>query len=228
MPRLDGGLEAGINRSVRRKEGTMAKKSTGTRRGTSAGARSTKSAKRGSKPAARSRAAGASKAAGRGRTAAKGDTTRVAKTSGRAKPASKRAAGARAKAAATTLKRAFKDRQQPETLRLKNHSVALTADDVEASLKFYVDGFGFHVKQRWEENGKLLGLEARRRVVPDRAVAGRLGEGAQSHQGRRAQHLRGEHARRRQAGGAAAGARRRLRGADGHAVGVAAGERQGP
>lgn len=138
----------------------MAKKTVGTRRGTSgSGARSTKSAKRGSKLAARSRAAGASKAADRGRTAAKVGTARAAKAGGRAKSASKPAVGARAKGAATAAKRAFKDRQQPETLRLKNQSVALTADDVQASLKFYVDGFGFHVKQRWEENGKLLGLE---------------------------------------------------------------------
>jgi len=37
--------------------------------------------------------------------------------------------------------------------------VALTADDIAASLKFWVDGVGFHVKQRWEQDGKLLGAE---------------------------------------------------------------------
>lgn len=136
----------------------MATRRASRRRSSSGGAgRSAKSAKRSSKSAAKS-APRASKAASRG-NAAKAGATRGAKAGGRAKPASKRASGARAKAAATAPKRAFKDRQQPETLRLKSLSVALTADDVEASLKFYVDGLGFHVKQRWESEGKLLGAE---------------------------------------------------------------------
>ncbi|HEV8241648.1 MAG TPA: VOC family protein [Thermoanaerobaculia bacterium] len=37
--------------------------------------------------------------------------------------------------------------------------MALTADDVERSVKFWVDGVGFHVKDRWEEDGKLRGVE---------------------------------------------------------------------
>lgn len=136
----------------------MAKKSASKRGKRNGGTRgSAKSASGGSKSAGKSRTAGASKAASRG-AAAKARSARAAKAGGRAKAGSKRAAGARAKAA-PAARRAFKDRQQPETLRLKNVSVALTADDVEASLKFYVDGFGFHVKQRWEENGKLLGVE---------------------------------------------------------------------
>ena len=107
-------------------------------------------ASRGSKSAAKSSAKSRAKGA---------SNKRASKTSGRAKAVAKRAGGARAKAVATAPQRAFKDRRQPETLRLKSLSVALTADDVEASSKFYVDGLGFHVKQRWEENGKLLGLE---------------------------------------------------------------------
>lgn len=71
--------------------------------------------------------------------------------------ASKRTGGARAAGAAA--RRAHQPRSQPETLRCKPLSVALTADDIERSLKFWVDGVGFHVKQRWEENGKLLGVE---------------------------------------------------------------------
>jgi len=71
--------------------------------------------------------------------------------------ASKRTGGARAAGAAA--RRALKPRSQPETLRCKPFSVALTADDVERSLKFWVDGVGFHVKQRWEQDGKLLGAE---------------------------------------------------------------------
>lgn len=137
----------------------MATRSVKRRRSSSGGAgRWAKATKRSSKLAAKSVPGRAAKAASRG-SAPKADGRRGAKADGRAKPSSKRAAGARAKGAAAAPKRAFKDRQQPETLRLKNQSVALTADDVEASSKFYVDGFGFHVKQRWEENGKLLGLE---------------------------------------------------------------------
>ena len=117
------------------------------------------SAGRGSKAAGKSSAAAKRKSANRTGATAKSRAKNASKAGARAKAASKRAGSTRAKAAATAAKRAFKDRQQPETLRLKNHSVAITADDIEASSKFYVDGFGFHVKQRWEENGKLLGLE---------------------------------------------------------------------
>ncbi len=135
----------------------MAKKAKAKQRGSKKA--TVKPASRGSKAAAKSSAAGKTKNASRAGAAAKSGAKRASKAGARAKAAAKRAGSTRAKAAATAPKRAFKDRQQPETLRLKNQSVALTADDVEASLKFYADGFGFHVKQRWEENGKLLGVE---------------------------------------------------------------------
>jgi catechol 2,3-dioxygenase-like lactoylglutathione lyase family enzyme len=50
-------------------------------------------------------------------------------------------------------------RQKPETMRCNALSVSLTVDDLERSRKFYVDGLRFHVKDRWEQDGKLLGLE---------------------------------------------------------------------
>jgi catechol 2,3-dioxygenase-like lactoylglutathione lyase family enzyme len=43
-------------------------------------------------------------------------------------------------------------------LRLRLHSIALTVDDLERSLRFYVDGLGFTVAERWEEEGRLLGV----------------------------------------------------------------------
>lgn len=49
-------------------------------------------------------------------------------------------------------------RAEPESLRLRNPSPALTVDDVEASLRFYVDALGFTVEERWEEDGKLQGV----------------------------------------------------------------------
>ncbi len=46
----------------------------------------------------------------------------------------------------------------PESLRLRSLSPSLTVDDVEASVRFYQDGLGFTVEERWEEDGKLLGV----------------------------------------------------------------------
>jgi catechol 2,3-dioxygenase-like lactoylglutathione lyase family enzyme len=48
---------------------------------------------------------------------------------------------------------------EPESLRLRSLSAALTVDDLERSLRFYVDGLGFTVRERWEEEGRLLGVD---------------------------------------------------------------------
>lgn len=45
----------------------------------------------------------------------------------------------------------------PEALRLRTVMPSLTVDDLESSLRFYADGLGFTVQERWEEDGKLLG-----------------------------------------------------------------------
>ena len=50
-------------------------------------------------------------------------------------------------------------RQQPETLRLRHVSPALTTNDIHKSLAFYTDVLGFVVKERWEEGGTLGGAE---------------------------------------------------------------------
>jgi uncharacterized glyoxalase superfamily protein PhnB len=44
-----------------------------------------------------------------------------------------------------------------ETLKAATSSVALTANDLEKSLRFY-NGLGFTVKDRYETNGKLEGV----------------------------------------------------------------------
>ncbi len=49
-------------------------------------------------------------------------------------------------------------RHAPQSLRLRSISPALTADDLERSLRFYVDAVGFTVEDRWEQDGKLLGV----------------------------------------------------------------------
>ena len=49
-------------------------------------------------------------------------------------------------------------RAKPETLRLKSASPSLTVNDLAKSLAFYRDVLGFTVGERWEQDGKLLGL----------------------------------------------------------------------
>ena len=76
-------------------------------------------------------------------------TTRKNKTA-RPKPrAAARKAPARRKASPSRSK----------GLSLTGVSPSFTVDDVEASLKFYRDVLGFGVGERWEDNGKLLGVE---------------------------------------------------------------------
>lgn len=49
------------------------------------------------------------------------------------------------------------DRHQPETLRLRTITPALTVSDLDASLSWYCDTVGFVVVQKWEEDGKIAG-----------------------------------------------------------------------
>jgi uncharacterized glyoxalase superfamily protein PhnB len=50
-------------------------------------------------------------------------------------------------------------RQQPETLRLRSVAPSFTVNDIEKSLAWYRDVLGFVVKDRWEHEGKLAGVE---------------------------------------------------------------------
>ena len=47
---------------------------------------------------------------------------------------------------------------EPESLRLRSLMPSYTVDDLERSLRFYVDGLGFTVHERWEEEGELRGV----------------------------------------------------------------------
>lgn len=49
-------------------------------------------------------------------------------------------------------------RSDPASLRLRALAPSLTVDDLERSLRFYVDALGFTVKERWEKDGKILGV----------------------------------------------------------------------
>ncbi len=50
-------------------------------------------------------------------------------------------------------------RQQPETLRLRTIMPSFTVRDIERSLAWYRDGLGFFVGERWEDGGKLKGVQ---------------------------------------------------------------------
>ncbi|MBI2073153.1 MAG: VOC family protein [Gemmatimonadetes bacterium] len=49
-------------------------------------------------------------------------------------------------------------RQQPETLRLRDISPSLTVTDLQASIAWYRDVLGFMVDDTWEHEGKVAGV----------------------------------------------------------------------
>ena len=51
-----------------------------------------------------------------------------------------------------------KQRQGPETLRLRGVEPALTVNDIERSRRFYTDVLGFVEGERWMDGGALRGL----------------------------------------------------------------------
>jgi uncharacterized glyoxalase superfamily protein PhnB len=112
-----------------------------------------------------------------GRAASKKPVASAAKTRAKApaRPASKPAKKAvrrpakRAVAKAVVVKKrvarrapappAPKARQQPESLRLRSAGPSFTVGDIEKSLAFYRDVLGFTLKERWEQDGVLRGVE---------------------------------------------------------------------
>jgi catechol 2,3-dioxygenase-like lactoylglutathione lyase family enzyme len=56
-------------------------------------------------------------------------------------------------------RRAVAARQQPESLRLRSAGPGFTVNDIEKSLAFYRDVLGFTLKERWEQDGALHGVE---------------------------------------------------------------------
>ena len=46
-----------------------------------------------------------------------------------------------------------------ETLKLRSASPSLTVNDLQKSLAFYRDALGFTVGEKWEEGGRLVGVE---------------------------------------------------------------------
>jgi catechol 2,3-dioxygenase-like lactoylglutathione lyase family enzyme len=60
---------------------------------------------------------------------------------------------------ASPRKSAFKERKEPETLRLRELSPSFTVNDIEKSVRWYRDVLGLVVKDRWMKDGKLQGIE---------------------------------------------------------------------
>jgi uncharacterized glyoxalase superfamily protein PhnB len=74
----------------------------------------------------------------------------VKKTARRA--SSKNAPSRKAKAAPARA------RAKAESLKMSEASPGLTVNDLEKSLGWYRDVLGFVVEERWEQNGKLMGV----------------------------------------------------------------------
>jgi len=49
-------------------------------------------------------------------------------------------------------------RQQPESLRLRSIMPSFTVNDIDRSVRWYCEGLGFYLAERWEEGGKLQGV----------------------------------------------------------------------
>ena len=83
----------------------------------------------------------------------------TARTRGVKKAAAKKSTNNKKK---TTRKKAAApsrpQRRQPETLRLRSIMPSLTTNDLEASIEFYTDVLGFVIGERWNDNGKLVGV----------------------------------------------------------------------
>ena len=56
-------------------------------------------------------------------------------------------------------------RQQPETLRLRALAPSFTVNDLQRSIAWYGDVLAFTVGERWEENGRFMGVELKAGTV---------------------------------------------------------------
>src|SRR4029453_8809185 len=75
------------------------------------------------------------------------------------KKATKGRAKSARRGAARRSKKASRGPKKPAGLRLSLLAPSLTVDDVAKSMAWYCDIVGFKVTQRWENDGRLLGVE---------------------------------------------------------------------
>jgi uncharacterized glyoxalase superfamily protein PhnB len=76
-----------------------------------------------------------------------------------ARSKARRTAARKTRRRAARKTRRLVQRKRPETLRLRTASPGFTANDLGRSLAWYRDVLGFTVKDRGEENGKLMWVE---------------------------------------------------------------------
>lgn len=86
---------------------------------------------------------------------------KAARPTAKRTPAPKRAPEPPKRTPAALKRPAPRQRTQPESLRLRAMAASLTVNDLERSLRFYRDGLGFVVVDRWEEGGELVGYMLR-------------------------------------------------------------------
>ena len=77
------------------------------------------------------------------------------KKAGPKKTVNRRTTAAPARAAAPTRERRVRD---PETLRLRAFQPGLTVNDLDQSMRFYVDVLGFVAGDRWSDGGVQRGM----------------------------------------------------------------------
>ena len=77
-----------------------------------------------------------------------------------------KAARKASKAVAKAKGRVNQDRQRPESLRLRSAGPSFTVDNIDKSVAFYRDVLGFTLKDKWEEEGALTGVELLAGSVP--------------------------------------------------------------
>jgi lactoylglutathione lyase len=77
------------------------------------------------------------------------------------KPVARKRSAAKTSARRTSARPARRHvhRREPETLRLRAAEPSFTVNDLEASLSWYRDTLGFIVKERWEREDRLVGVE---------------------------------------------------------------------
>lgn len=49
-------------------------------------------------------------------------------------------------------------RRKPETLRARDITPSFTVNDLARSIRFYTNGLGFIIQERWENGGELRGV----------------------------------------------------------------------
>ena len=83
----------------------------------------------------------------------------VARGAGAAKAKPKARADARMKPKAKgAVQAGVPESRKQKSLRLRTLSPSFTVNDLGQSLRFYVEGLGFTVKDRWEHGGRLMGV----------------------------------------------------------------------